>query len=120
MKTDPFCEPLLLLGLDAGHTNPGEGIAMADAPAIFAAPLELEDAQLGTAQVLDDLDREARTLEIGRPDGDGVPVADHEDLLEADLLAGVAGHARQVERLVRAHLGLVTVDFDDRVHGSSR
>ena len=85
------------------------------APAV-APTLELEDPQLGPAQMLDHLGGEGGTLYVGLPHRDPVAVAHHEDLVEAERLAGLAGKTRNRDHLVGSELGLDAVDVGDHVH----
>src|SRR5688572_29971288 len=89
---------------------------MTDAAPILAPTLELEDPELGAAEVLDHLGGERRALEERGAHGDLVAVAHHQHLIEAQLLTRLPGEARHFHDLVGHELGLIPVDADDRVH----
>src|SRR5437867_617225 len=89
---------------------------MAAPPPVVPPALELEDPELGAAEVLEHLGGEARSRNERPADRDPVAVGDHQHLLEPELAAGLPGKARDLDHLVQRHLSLNAVDVHDRVH----
>src|SRR5262245_7834747 len=94
------------LPLDGRHADARDLVAVAATPAVLAPALEFEDLELLAAPVLEDLGRDGSTLHRGTADGDLVPVADQQHLVELEARPGLAGEARYVQDLVGRDLGL--------------
>src|SRR5262252_4373977 len=108
------------LPLDGRHADARELVAVTAPAAILAAALELEDLDLLTAPVLDDLGRHDRALHRRLAHGDLLTVADQQHVVELEARAGLAREPRDVEDLVGRDLRLDAGDVHDRVHVMTR
>src|ERR1700754_81810 len=102
------------LALDRGDPDARQFLTMAGAALVAALRLELEDAQLGAAKVLDDLGLDgglgqAITLE------DGVAVAGEQQWLHRDGRADIVGQTLDQEGLALDDAVLLTAGLDDCV-----
>src|SRR5215471_1086228 len=104
------------LPLDGRHADARELVAVTAPAAILAAALELEDADLLTAPVLDDLGGDHRALHRRLAHRDLLAVADQQHVVELEARAGLAREPRNVEDLVGRDLRLDAGDVHDRVH----
>src|SRR3954466_6129301 len=103
---------------DVGHLDAGEVLAMAGALAVAALRLELEDAQLLAAEMLDDLRVDADLREVVGAEDDVVG-AEH-DRLEGHGGPGLVGQALDEQGLALLDAVLLAAGLHDRVHAESQ
>src|SRR3954452_24104333 len=113
----PFLCAICRLTLrDLGHPDARELLAVTGAAAVAALRLELVDAQLGAAQVLDDLGGHRDLAQLVAEQG---LVPGKEEGLEVELGAGVARQPLDEQGLALLDAVLLATGLDDRVHGFS-
>src|SRR5690606_30701780 len=111
------CFSLLLVATgDAGDLDFGVMLPVAHLLAMVLAAAELDDADLVGAAVADDLRGDGGALERVA-DLDAVAVAQHEHVVERDLVAGlVLAEQLDAERLALHHAVLLTAGDQNCVH----
>src|SRR3954468_24476093 len=110
----PFLCAMSAPPADLGDLDPRQLLAMAGATLVAALGLELEHAQLRTAQVLDDLRGDVRLAERVALEH-GVAVAREQQRRKRDGGADVVGQPLDEEGLALFDAVLLTASFDDCV-----
>src|SRR5690606_29742654 len=101
--------------VDSGDLDFGVVLAMPLPLHVVLAAAELDDAHLVGAAVADDLRGDARALERVA-DLDAVAVAEHQDVVEGDLAAGLGLELLDAERLALRHAVLLPAGDQYCVH----
>src|SRR5688500_5394776 len=105
--------------VDARHSELGEALAMALLAAVSLAALVLDHRDLRSAPLLDDPGRHRRCREVRSADVDRIASRRVEHPVERHLVAGLALHGRDADRLVRRDGELLAARFDDGSHVSA-